>query len=160
MFNVLDAGSVKLRQSARILKAKALASVRASVIAFNGLDEDGRVTNVLLRMQHAFEMLMKAALNHSGVTVFDKKSGKSIGLDRALNLAQDDPRIKLTNDEAGLIRTIDAMRDDEQHWYITVNEGILYMHIRAGMTLFDHLLNRVFGENGQPHPSKGATRWR
>lgn len=143
---VTEAGYMKLRQSARVLKGKALASVRASVIAFNGLDDDGRVTEVLLRMQHAFEMLLKAALNQRGVTVFDKKTGKSIGLDKAVNLAQSDPKLKLSTDEAGLIRTIDAMRDDEQHWYTTVDEGILYMHIRAGVTLFDDLLDRVFVE--------------
>ena len=137
---------MKLRQSARILKGKALASVRASVIAFNGLDDDGRVTTVLLRMQHAFEMLMKAALNQRGVTVFDKKTGKSIGLDRAINLAQGDAKIKLGDDEAGLIRTVDAMRDEEQHWYTMVDESILYMHVRAAVTLFDDLLLRVFQE--------------
>jgi len=137
---------MKLRQSARILKTKALASLRASVIAFNGLDDDGRVTEVLLRMQHSFEMLMKAALNQRGVTVFDKKSGKSIGLDKALNLAQNDSKMKLTDNEAGLIRALDAMRDEEQHWYTTVDEGLLYMHIRAGVTLFDDLLDRAFGE--------------
>jgi hypothetical protein len=97
-------------------------------------------------MQHAFEMLMKAALNQRGVTVFDKKTGKSIGLDKAVNLAQSDPKIKLSDDEAGLIRAIDTMRDEEQHWYTTVDEGILYMHIRAGVTLFDDLLERVFAE--------------
>ena len=116
------------------------------MIAFNGLDEDGRVTNVLLRIQHAFEMLMKAALNQRGVTVFDKKTGKSIGLDKAINLAQGDTKIKLRADEAGLIRTIDAMRDEEQHWYTVVDEAILYMHVRAGVTLFDDLLLRVFEE--------------
>jgi len=148
---VVEAGRVKLRQSARILKGKALSSVRASVIAFNGLDEDGRVTEVLLRMQHAFEMLMKAALNQQGTPVFDRKTGKSVGLDKALNLAASDPKIKLTTDEAGLIRTLDAMRDEEQHWYTNVDEGILYMHVRAGVTLFDDLLLRVFGEHLGDH---------
>jgi hypothetical protein len=143
---VVDADHMKLRQSARILKTKAVASVRASVIAFNGLDDDGRVTDVFLRMQHAFEMLMKAALNQGGVSVFDKKTGKSIGLERAINLAQGDGKIKLGADEAGLIRTIDAMRDEEQHWYSIVDEAILYMQIRAGVTLFDDLLFRVFEE--------------
>jgi hypothetical protein len=143
---VVDADHMKLRQSARILKTKAVASVRASVIAFNGLDDDGRVTDVFLRMQHAFEMLMKAALNQGGVSVFDKKTGKSIGLERAINLAQGDGKIKLGADEAGLIRTIDAMRDEEQHWYSIVDEAILYMQLRAGVTLFDDLLFRVFEE--------------
>ena len=143
---VVEADTMKLRQSARILKGKAVASVRASVIAFNGLDEDARVTNVLLRMQHAFEMLLKAALNQGGASVFDKKTGKSIGLEKAINLAQGDRKIKLGADEAGLIRTIDAMRDEEQHWYSVVDEAILYMHVRAGVTLFDDLLLRVFEE--------------
>ena len=142
---------MKLRQSARILKGKALSSIRASVVAFNGLDDDGRVTEVLLRMQHAFEMLMKASLNQQGTSVFDKKTGKSVGLDKALNLAATDKKIKLTTDEAGLVRTLDAMRDEEQHWYTNVDEGLLYMHIRAGVTLFDDLLFRVFGERLGDH---------
>lgn len=142
---------MKLRQSSRILKDKAVASVRASVVAFNGLDDHGRVTNVLLRMQHAFEMLLKSALDQQGASVFDKKTGKSIGLEKALNLAQGNQKIKLTSDEAGLIRTIDAMRDEEQHWYAIVDESILYMHIRAGVTLFDDLLLRVFDERLGDH---------
>lgn len=148
---VIEADTMKLRQSARVLKGKAVASVRASVIAFNGLDDDGRVTNVLLRMQHAFEVLMKAALNQGGVSVFDKKTGKSIGLEKAINLAQGDRKIRLGTDEAGLIRTIDAMRDEEQHWYSTVDEAILYLHIKAAATLFDDLLSRVFNERLANH---------
>lgn len=125
--------------------------MRASIVAFNGLDDDGRVTEVLLRMQHAFEMLMKAALNQQGTSVFDKKTGKSVGLDKALNLAANDQKIKLSTNEAGLIRTLDAMRDEEQHWYMNVDEAILYVHIRAGVTLFDDLLHRVFGERLGDH---------
>jgi len=142
------------KQSARILKHKALASVRASIAAFNGFEEDGRVTEVLLRMQHAFEMLLKAALNAQNVSVFDKSTGRSVGVDRAINLAQGDAKIKLTDDEAGLIRAIDAMRDDEQHWYTSVDEGILYMHVRASVTLFDDLLSRVFNERLGSHIPK------
>jgi len=43
----------------RVLKSKALASFRSAVTAFNALDNDGRVTSVLLNLQHAFEMLLK-----------------------------------------------------------------------------------------------------
>ena len=133
------------------MKQKALASVRSSIVAFNGLDDDGRVTEVLLRMQHAFEMLLKASLNAQNVSVFDKSTRRSVGMDRAINLAQGDKKIRLTDDEAGLIRAVDAMRDDEQHWYTSVDEGILYMHLRAAVTLFDDLLFRVFAERLGSH---------
>jgi hypothetical protein len=47
--------------------------------------------------------------------VFDKQSGKSIGFDTCVNLAQ--PKaISLSPWERGTLRTIDAMRDEEQHW--------------------------------------------
>ncbi|MFX0578817.1 hypothetical protein [Nocardia nepalensis] len=38
------------------------------------------------------------------------------------------------------------MRDDEQHWFNIVAEQILYLHARAGVTLFDDILYRVFSE--------------
>jgi hypothetical protein len=91
-------------------------------------------------------MLLKAALVQRGVSVFDKKQGRSEGFDRCLNLAANDSIIKLSEDEAGTLRTIDAMRDDEQHWFNEVGEQLLYVHTRAGVTLFDELLQRVFGE--------------
>ncbi len=55
-------GQVKLRNEARVLKRKAISSMRAAMAAFNSPHDDGRVTAVLLHLQHAFEMLMKAAL--------------------------------------------------------------------------------------------------
>lgn len=139
------------RQSARVLKGKAVASARASLVAFNGLNDDGRVTEVLLRMQHAFEMLLKAGLNAQNVSVFDKKTGKSISLDKAINLAMGDKKIKLAEPEAGLIRAVAALRDEEQHWYTVVDEGLLYTHMRAAVTLFDDLLHRIFGDRLAAH---------
>jgi hypothetical protein len=89
--------------------------MRSAMLAFDGLDDDGRVTRLLLHLQHAFEMLLKIALVQDRQAVFDKKSGKSIGFDTCVNLAQ--PKaISLSPWERGTLRTIDAMRDEEQHW--------------------------------------------
>jgi hypothetical protein len=57
-----------------------------------------------------------------------------------------DTTIKLSEADAGTLRAIDALRDEEQHWFGEVSEQILYLHVRAGVTLFDDLLQRVFGE--------------
>ena len=53
---------MKLRRESRTLKTKALSSLRRALTSFNGFEEDGRVTAVLLHAQHACEMLLKAML--------------------------------------------------------------------------------------------------
>ncbi|MEJ5915612.1 tyrosine-type recombinase/integrase [Pseudokineococcus sp. 1T1Z-3] len=45
---------MRLKQDARALKKKSLSSMRAAMTAFNSPHDDGRVTDVLLRLQHAF----------------------------------------------------------------------------------------------------------
>lgn len=45
-----------------MLKQKALDSLVFTIEAFNSPHEAGRATRVLLHLQHAFEMLLKAAL--------------------------------------------------------------------------------------------------
>jgi hypothetical protein len=137
---------MKLRQQARVLKRKALTSFITAAEAFNSPRDDGRVTKVLLHLQHAFEMLLKAALVQGGKAVFDSATGRSVGFERCIGLAMSDDTIKLSETDAGTLRAIDAMRDDEQHWFNEVSEQILYLHVRAGVTLFDDILQRVFGE--------------
>lgn len=141
---------VKMRNEARHLKTKALSSMRSAMTAFNGLDEDGRATRVLLHLQHAFEMLLKAALVQDKQRVFDRKTGKSIGFGKCVNLCATKP-VGLTDGEAGTLRTIDAMRDEEQHWYTIVDEGLLYLYTRAAVTLCDDILNRAFDDRLADH---------
>jgi len=59
--------------------------------------------------------------------------------------------VELTDEEAGTLRAVDAMRDDEQHWFTIVDEGLLYLHVRAAVTLFDDLLHRAFEERLADH---------
>ncbi len=105
---------MKLRREARTLKGKALSSLRRAVAVFNDLEEDGRVTCVLLHLQHAAEMLLKAILVQKNVKVFDASKQTSIGFEKCLHLGSH--HAKLTKEEAGLLRAIDAFRDAEQHW--------------------------------------------
>jgi hypothetical protein len=119
--------------------------------AFNSPHDIGRVTRVLLHMQHAFEMMLKSALVHVGVDVFDPELGRSLGFKTCLRKASAHPRIRINEFDAGTLRAIDAMRDDEQHWFNHISEQILYLHVRAGITLFADLLSTVFGEKLAAH---------
>jgi hypothetical protein len=135
---------VKLRRETRILKDKAISSLRRATAAFNSYDDDGRVTTVLLHLQHAFEMLLKAALVQRRVRVFDPRLGQSIGFEKCVNLGLE--HLRLSDEEAGTLRTIDAFRDDEQHWYNQLSEGLLYAHARAVVALLGDLLQREFDD--------------
>jgi hypothetical protein len=131
-------------RDAKILKDKALYSLSRGLVAFNSHEDSGRVTAVLLHFQHAGEMLVKAALVQKGCAVFDKKSHKAEGMKRWLNRAKE--HLQSSEGEIGVLRTIDALRDTEQHWYAAVPEEILYLESRAFITAFDDILGRVFGE--------------
>ncbi len=93
-------------------------------------------------LQHASEMLVKAMLVQKGQDVFEKQKGTSIGLERALNIAQSNGWLNAT--QAGAIRVIDAMRDQAQHWMIVVPEDALYINARALITVLDEILNGHF----------------
>ncbi|WP_410582514.1 DUF3644 domain-containing protein [Amycolatopsis sp. lyj-108] len=143
---------MKLKQESRVLKAKAVGSLTCAVEAFNSPHDTGRVTRVLLHLQHAFEMLLKAALVQTGEkNVFDRETGRSIGFEKCVRLAAGNDIIKLEDTDAGTLRAIDAMRDDEQHWFNIVPEQLLYLHARAAVTLFDDVLQRVFAERLATH---------
>ncbi|HET6183343.1 MAG TPA: hypothetical protein VFA03_07085 [Acetobacteraceae bacterium] len=136
---------MKLRRDARTLKAKALCSLRRAVTAFNGCDEDGRVTTVLLHLQHASEMLLKAVLVQRGVRVIDPVKKTSIGHNKCINLATQHAKLSML--DAGLLRAVDALRDAEQHWMIVVPEDVLYLYARGLVTVFDNLLTNVLGDS-------------
>lgn len=142
---------MRLKQEPRVLKEKAVSSLIVATEAFNSPHDQGRATKVLLHLQHAFEMLLKAALVQFGVSVFDATMGRSLGFEACIRKAAQHPQIKLDEADAGALRAIDAMRDDEQHWFNSVSEQLLYVHVRAGITLFDELLQRVFHEKLADH---------
>lgn len=145
---------MKLKRDARTLKLKAVCSLRRAVTAFNGCDEDGRATTVLLHMQHASEMLLKAALVQRGVQVMDPGKKTSIGHGKCVNLAMQ--HAKLSAADAGLLRAVDALRDAEQHWMIVVPEDVLYLHARGLVTVFDDMLKRVLGDTLADHLPRGC----
>jgi len=111
-----------------------MSSLRRGLAAFNSYDEDGRVTAILLHLQHASEMLLKAALVQMRIGIFDK-TGRSHGFEKCLNLARS--HCRLNENQAGVMRAVDSLRDAEQHWILVAEEDVLYLHARALVTAVD-----------------------
>ena len=132
---------MKLVRDSRTLKTKALSSLRTGMQAFNSFDDDGRITTVLLHLQHACEMLLKAVLVQNQAKVFDKEAGRSITFEKCLGLCT--AHFGLTAEEAGVMRAVDSLRDAAQHWIILVAEDLLYLNTRALITAFDAYLQRA-----------------
>lgn len=134
--------NLKLFRDARTLKGKSISSLKTAMTAFNSYDDEGRVTMVLMHLQHACEMLLKAVLVQRKVKVFDRESGMSISFDRCVRLCSS--HHGLLSDEAGIMRTVDSLRNAAQHWFLFHSEDLLYLHTRALITAFDAYLKRTF----------------
>lgn len=72
---------MKLVRDAKTLKVKAIASLKIGMATFNSYEEDGRITSVLLHLEHACEILLKTVFVQNRGAVFDKRTGKSIGFE-------------------------------------------------------------------------------
>jgi len=135
---------VRVRREANALRLKALSSLRRAADAFNASSDDGRVTATLLHLQHAFEMLLKAGLVQRVQPVMDSSTGRSYGFEKCVNLAKE--HLKLSEADAGVLRAIDSMRDDEQHYHAIIDEALLHTHCRAAVPIFDSVLQFAFGQ--------------
>jgi hypothetical protein len=133
-----------MRRISNQLQRKAISSLKRAISAFNSPEDEGRQTAVLLHLQHAAEMMLKAGLTNRRVAVFDKRSGRSIGFDRCLGLA--DEHLQLDVSDIGVLRTIDSLRDDEQHWLGDLSEELLFLHARATVGVLDKVMQTAFDE--------------
>ncbi|MGH7485104.1 MAG: DUF3644 domain-containing protein, partial [bacterium] len=137
-----------MKKEARLLKAKGLSSLMLGVGHFNGLNDTGRTDAVLMHLDHAFEMLLKAAILHRGGRIRDRGQKNTIGFDACVRRGLSDGDIKfLSDDQVLMLQTINGLRDAAQHHLVDVSEGHLYLHAQAGFTLFRDLLRENFGED-------------
>lgn len=135
-----------MKKEARLLKAKAVASLLLSIDHFNRLSDVGRVESVLILMDHSFEMLLKAAILNSGGRIREPREVNTIGFDACVRRGLSTEGF-LSEAQALVLQTINGLRDAAQHHLLELSEGQLYLHAQSGVTLFRDLLRDVFGDN-------------
>jgi len=136
---------IRLRRETKRFKQQAINSLVLAIELFNQPHNISRTEVVLIFLQHAFEMLIKAAIYEKRGTVFEQGSSITYSFDRCLTIARSDLKI-LTEDTATTLSIVDGCRDCAMHYLLDMSEGNLYLFAQASVTIFNDILQKAFGE--------------
>ena len=137
-----------MKKEARLLLDKAVDSLIISIEHFNRPSDRGRVPTVLIMLDHAFEMLLKAAIFHQGGRIRERRASQTIGFDACVRRALSDANIKfLTREQALQLQVINGLRDAAQHHLVDISEQHFYIQIQGGLTLFRDIMSKVFNKD-------------
>lgn len=134
-----------MKQHARLLFEKSIDSLILSVEHFNRPWDRGRREAVLILLDRAFELLLKATILHKGGKIREPYEKETIGFDKSVRKCLTDSKVKCLTEEQGLtMQIINSFRDAAQHDIVELSEQELYMYCQAGITLYKDLIKHVF----------------
>jgi|SRR5271166_3520493 len=133
-----------VRKEARTLYGKAADSLVLAVDHFNSVWDRGRIEAVLIMLDRAFELLLKAIIVDRNGKIRAKDSNLTIGFDSCLRKCiSEEPLRCLTEDEAVTLQNLNSLRDAAQHYFTELSEDLLYIYAQSAVTLFDKLSTDV-----------------
>ena len=138
-----------MKKEARLLYARALDSLVIGVDHFNRCWDRGRTESVLIFLDRAFELLLKAIIVHKGGSIRDKRDkALTIGHDACLRLCFSDAKVKCLGEEDVIsLQNLNNLRDAAQHYIVEPSEGQLYVYAQAAVTAFRRLAKDGLGLN-------------
>lgn len=127
-----------MRKEAKTLLGKAVDSVVLAVDHFNRAWDRGRTETVLILMDRAFELLLKAVIVHKGGAIRERRDSKNtIGFDACLRKCLSDVSLQcLGEDDVISLQAMNGLRDAAQHYMVEISEEHLYVYAQSGLTLF------------------------
>lgn len=129
------------------LRTKAISSLVLCIDHFNRPWDLGRSEAVLILLDHAFEMLLKACIREKGGKIRKVRQKQTIGFDSCVRKALTDDTCRFLQEEQALtLQTINGLRDASQHYLVDVSEHQLYFYTQAGVTFFRDIHDDVFDE--------------
>lgn len=136
-----------MKKEAKLLHARALDSLVMGVDHFNRCWDRGRTEAVLIFLDRAFELLLKAIIVERGGSIRDKRdSTRTVGHDSCLRLCFSDAKVKCLSDEDVVaLQNLNSLRDAAQHYIVEPSEGQLYVYAQAAVTTFKRLAADALG---------------
>lgn len=140
-----SAETICMKKEARALHAKAVDSLVLGVDHFNRCWDRGRTEAVLIFLDRAFELLMKAIIVERGGSIRDKRDrALTIGFDHCLRKCVSDEQVKCLDDQDAMsLQNLNSLRDAAQHYIVEPSEGQLYVYAQAAITVFARLTKEV-----------------
>ena len=134
-----------MKTEVRQLKEKATNALILSIEHFNRPSDLGRTEAVLILFDHAFEMLLKAAILHRGGKIRKVGDRNTIGFRACINKGRDESGIRFLNyDQSVSLNNINQQRNAVQHYLNDISEHHLYVLAQTGVTLFRDIHDKVF----------------
>lgn len=136
-----------------MFRSTALQSMTLAVELFNRPSPVARDHAVVMMAAHSFEMLLKALIFQARGTVREPGSEDSLSLQRCIDIAADDLNV-LSSDERVVLRALKQDRDAATHDVIVMNDDLLWVHMRAAVTIFQRLCRDELHATGDDLPAR------
>lgn len=134
-----------MKKEAKLLLNSGLDSLLNAIEYFNRPSDRGREVSVLMLLNHAFEMALKATIVHKGGKIREKRAKETIGFDHCVRKCISDSQLKcLTKEQALTMQMINSLRDAATHYLLNISEEQFYMHVQSGVTLLGDILSKNF----------------
>lgn len=136
-----------MKREAQVLLERSLDSLHLSIELFNRPWDRGRREGVLIFLDRAFELLLKAILARRNRSLREESSKETFGFDKCVRVCMSDSRVQCLSDEDAIpLQIINSLRDAAQHYILEVSESQLYIYAQAGVSLYKRLLSDQFGK--------------
>src|SRR5438128_1688626 len=127
-----------MRKKTRMLLERAEHSLVLSIEVFNRPYENGRREAFLMLLDHAFEMLLKAAIFEKTGRIRPRRATYSYGFEKCVNICLTNSRVRVLDPDSALtLKNVNAFRDAAVHDLLEISEGLLYVHAQSSVTIFD-----------------------
>lgn len=135
-----------MKRESKLLHEKSLDSLFLAIEHFNRPTDRGRVEAVLILLDRAFELLLKASIVHRQGRIRETGGKNTIGFEKCVQKCLSEKKLSILKEEEALtIQMINSLRDAAQHYIIELGEQELYLFSQAGVTLYNDIQGRVFG---------------
>lgn len=122
---------------------------------FNRPHDTGRLSSVLIHLNHSVEMLMKSILLEHDHDVREGE-GETIDMGKCINILhsgtrEDSSLNLLSEDEKTTLEELAGHRNEAIHGNSVIGEQLLYAYTRSGLSIIDSLLAEEFDESLSEH---------
>ena len=136
-----------MKREARHLLSKAINSLMLCIEHYNRPTNRGRTDSVLIMLDHAYEMLLKAIIIQRGGKIHKPGENQTISFRECLGKALSEKGVKfLTTGQERQISALNGLRNAAQHYLLDLSEQHLYIHVQSGFTLFRDIYRATFGK--------------